>query len=87
VLIKAVRCRWQKVTHIVGKEEPRAGWIGSDHPILGKAKEVADLVATTDGMIYHFYFDGKIPNGKTGIAQAVGHKPLSAVEYKSASAR
>jgi len=53
----------------------------------GKAKEVADLVATTDGMIYHFYFDGKIPNGKTSIAQAVGHKPLSAVEYKSASAR
>jgi hypothetical protein len=51
-----------------------------------KAKEVADTVATTDGMIYHFYFDGKLPNGKTGIAQAVGHKPLNAAEYKASAA-
>jgi hypothetical protein len=29
-----------------------------------KAKEVADLVATTDGMIYHFYFDGALPTAK-----------------------
>ena len=47
-----------------------------------KQKEVADLVSTTDGLIYHFYFDGKIPNGKMSIAQAVGHKPLTAAEYK-----
>jgi len=51
-----------------------------------KAKEVADTVATTDGMIYHFYFDGKLPNGKTSIAQAVGHKPLSEADYKAAAA-
>jgi hypothetical protein len=51
-----------------------------------KAKEVADTVATTDGMIYHFYFDGKLPNGKTSIAQAVGHKPLSEAEYKASAA-
>ena len=48
-----------------------------------KAKEVADLVSTTDGMIYHFYFDGTLPNGKMSIAQAVGHKPLSAAELKN----
>src|SRR5438270_12374817 len=51
-----------------------------------KAKEVADTVATTDGMIYHFYFDGNLPNGKTSIAQAVGHKPLSEAEYKASMA-
>jgi hypothetical protein len=38
-----------------------------------KAKEVADLVATTDGIIYSFQFDGKLPNGKIAMAQAVGH--------------
>jgi hypothetical protein len=47
-----------------------------------KAKEVADLVATTDGLIYHFSFDGAVPSGKMSIAQAVGHKPLSAAEFK-----
>jgi uncharacterized protein DUF1264 len=52
-----------------------------------KAKEVADTVATTDGMIYHFYFDGKLPNGKTSIAQAVGHKPLSEAEYKASAVK
>jgi hypothetical protein len=40
-----------------------------------KAKEVADTVANTDGIIYNFEFDGKLPNGKVTIAQAVGHKP------------
>ena len=40
-----------------------------------KAKEVADTVAKTDGIIYNFQFDGKLPNGKVTIAQAVGHKP------------
>ncbi len=48
-----------------------------------KAKEIADLVATTDGLIYHFYFDGAVPSGKMSIAQAVGHKPLSASELKN----
>ena len=48
----------------------------------GKAKEVADLVATTDGIIYSFQFDGKLPNGKITMAQAVGHRPLTAAEYE-----
>jgi hypothetical protein len=47
-----------------------------------KAQEVADLVATTDGIIYSFQFDGKLPNGKITMAQAVGHKPLTATEYE-----
>src|SRR5207244_6602073 len=36
-----------------------------------KAKEVADLVSTTDGLIVHFYYDGNLPNGRTSVAQAV----------------
>jgi hypothetical protein len=48
-----------------------------------KAKEVADLVATTDGMIYHFYFSDTLPTGKMTIAQAVGHKPMTSAEYKN----
>ena len=47
-----------------------------------KAKEVADLVATTDGIIYSFQFDGNVPNGKVVMAQAVGHRPLTAKEYE-----
>ena len=47
-----------------------------------KAKEVADLVATTDGIIYSFEYNGKLPTGKITMAQAVGHKPLSAQEYE-----
>ncbi len=47
-----------------------------------KAKGVADLVATTDGLIYHFHWDKDLPNGKMSVAQAVGHKPMTAAEYK-----
>jgi hypothetical protein len=46
-----------------------------------KAKEVANLVSTTDGMIYSFEYNGRLPNGKITMAQAVGHKPLTPSEY------
>jgi uncharacterized protein YcnI len=48
-----------------------------------KAKEVADLVSTTDGLIVHFYYDGNLPNGRTSVAQAVGHKPMDQSEFKN----
>jgi hypothetical protein len=48
-----------------------------------RAKEVADLVAATDGMIYHFYFGGTLPVGKMSIAQAVGHESMTSAEYKN----
>jgi hypothetical protein len=49
-----------------------------------KAKEVADLVATTDGLIYSFTMDKNgIPTGMITIPQAVGHKPMTAAEYKN----
>ena len=47
-----------------------------------KAKEVADLVATTDGLIYSFEYNGPLPNGKIIMAQAVGHTPLTAEQYE-----
>ena len=48
-----------------------------------KAKEVADLVSTTDGLIVHFYYDGNLPNGRTSVAQAVGHKSMKEAEFKN----
>jgi hypothetical protein len=51
-----------------------------------KAKEVADVVSKTDGYIIHVPFAGNIPDaGKVGYAQAVGHKALSAAEYKKSA--
>ncbi|HZQ91564.1 MAG TPA: DUF1264 domain-containing protein [Terriglobales bacterium] len=47
-----------------------------------KATEVAKTVATTDGLIYHFYKNGNLPNGKMSVAQAVGHKPMKQDEWK-----
>ena len=51
------------------------------------SKQIADLVATTDGIIYSFEFDksGKIPTGRIFHAQAVGHKPLTGAEYKKSA--
>jgi len=48
-----------------------------------KAKEVADLVATTDGIIFHVWsHDDKVPNGKVIVAQSVGHYNLTAAQFK-----
>ena len=48
-----------------------------------KAKGVADLVAGTDGLIYSFTMDKDgIPTGAITIPQAVGHKAMTAAEYK-----
>jgi len=75
---------WNKNWHdhaveIAGGPRPGA------RPAAGQGQRAGGHVATTDGMIYHFYFDGKLPNGTTNIAQAVGHKPLSEAEYKASA--
>jgi hypothetical protein len=47
-----------------------------------EAKKVADLVATTDGIIFHLWPSGdRIPTGSVEIGQAVGHRPLGREEY------
>ena len=46
------------------------------------AKKTADLVATTDGIIFHLWPDGDaFPTGTAVIDQAVGHRALTAGEY------
>ncbi len=48
-----------------------------------KAKEVADLVSTTDGIIFHLWgHDEKVPSGKVIVAQSVGHVNLNAADFK-----
>jgi hypothetical protein len=48
-----------------------------------KAKEVADLVATTDGIIFHLWsHDAKVPSGRVIIGQSVGHVNLTAAQFK-----
>jgi uncharacterized protein DUF1264 len=48
-----------------------------------KAKEVADLVSTTDGIIFHIWGpDDKVPTGKVIIGQSVGHVNLNAADFK-----
>jgi hypothetical protein len=50
---------------------------------LDKAKEVADLVATTDGIIFHLWsHDDKVPSGRVIIAQSVGHVNLTQAELQ-----
>ena len=47
-----------------------------------EAKKVADLVSTTDGIIFHLWPIGdRIPTGTVEIAQSVGHRPLTAEEF------
>ena len=53
-----------------------------------KAKEVADLVATTDGIIFHLWSpDDKVPGGKVMIAQSVGHVNLTQDELQKGAQR
>jgi hypothetical protein len=47
-----------------------------------KAKEVADLVATTDGIIFAIDMNGDLPTGHVTHAQSVGRKSLSRAEYE-----
>ena len=49
-----------------------------------KAKEVADLVSTTDGIIFHSWsHDDKVPTGNVIIAQSVGHVNLTEAQLKA----
>jgi hypothetical protein len=46
-----------------------------------QAKGVADLVATTDGIIYHLWPEqAKVPSGRVVIPQSVGHVNITAAE-------
>ena len=43
-----------------------------------QARNVANLVATTDGIIFHLWSRGdRVPDGRPVIAQSVGHVPIT----------
>jgi Protein of unknown function (DUF1264) len=49
-----------------------------------EAKKVADLVATTDGIIFHLWpHDEEVPSGHVVIPQSVGHVDLTESELKA----
>ena len=53
-----------------------------------QAKNVADLVATTDGIIYHLWpEDAKVPSGRVMIGQSVGHRNITAAEKNTGGPR
>lgn len=48
-----------------------------------KARDVANLVSTTDGLIVHIYMKNGLPTGKMSVAQAVGHRALGPKQYRA----
>lgn len=73
---------WNKNWHD-HKQEISTGRVQVHDLPLDKAKEVADLVATTGGIIFHLWSDGdKVPSGRVMIAQSVGHVNLTDAELK-----
>jgi hypothetical protein len=72
---------WNKYWHD-HQQEIATGRVQVHDLPADKAKEVADLVATTDGIIFSFDFDGKLPTGHVTHPQAVGHKALTAADYE-----
>jgi len=48
------------------------------------AKKVAELISTTDGIIFHLWSDEeKVPSGRVVIPQSVGHVKLTDSELKN----
>jgi uncharacterized protein DUF1264 len=53
-----------------------------------QAKAVADLVATTDGIIFHLWgHDRKVPSGNVIIGQSVGHRNLTLAQLRAGAAK
>jgi len=68
------------------KEEIATGRVQVLDMPADEAKKVADLVATTDGIIFHLWPMGdRIPTGTVEIGQSVGHRLLSREEYARSS--
>jgi len=73
---------WNKNWHD-HKQEIATGRVQVHDLPPDKAKEVADLVSTTDGIIFHVWsHDDKVPSGRVIVAQSVGHVNLTATELK-----
>jgi hypothetical protein len=69
------------------KEEIATGRVQVLDMPADEARKVADLVATTDGIIFHLWPMGdRIPTGTVEIGQSVGHRLLSPEEYARSGA-
>jgi uncharacterized protein DUF1264 len=76
------RVAWNKNWHD-HKQEIATGRVQVLDMPPDKAKEVADLVATTDGIIFHLWsHDDKVPSGRVIVAQSVGHVNLTQAELE-----
>ena len=77
---------WNKNWHD-HKQEIATGRVQVHDLPPDKAKEVADLVATTDGIIFHLWSEGdSVPSGNVMIAQSVGHVNLTQADLKKGAA-
>lgn len=73
---------WNKNWHD-HKQEIATGRVQVHDLPPDKAKEVADLVSTTDGIIFHVWsHDDKVPSANVVIAQSVGHVNLTQAEFR-----
>lgn len=73
---------WNKNWHD-HKQEIATGRVQVLDMPADQAKQVADLVATTDGIIFHLWgHDQKVPSGNVIIGQSVGHVNLTKAQLK-----
>jgi len=73
---------WNKNWHD-HKQEIATGRVQVHDLPPDKAKEVADLVSTTDGIIFHVWsHDDRVPSGHVIVAQSVGHVNLTQAELE-----
>jgi hypothetical protein len=76
---------WNKNWHD-HKQEIATGRVQVHDLPPDKAKEVADLVSTTDGIIFHVWsHDDKVPSGRVIVAQSVGHVNLTQAEFEQSA--
>jgi hypothetical protein len=74
---------WNKYWHD-HKQEIETGRVQVLDLPPDEAKKVADLVSTTDGIIFHLWSDDQeIPSGRVVIPQSVGHVNLTESELKN----
>ncbi len=73
---------WNKNWHD-HKQEIATGRVKVLDMPADQATSVANLVATTDGIIFHLWgHDEKVPSGHVIIGQSVGHVNLTAAQLK-----
>jgi hypothetical protein len=74
---------WNKTWHD-HKQEISTGRVQVLDLSPDEAKKAAELISTTDGIIFHLWSDDeKVPSGRVVIPQSVGHVNLTESELKN----